>query len=156
MLCGKIASGKTTYANRLCKELNAVILSEDEIKLAIFGSNYHHEHPKLFVKYSNAITDWLIRKSVELVKSGINVIIDSGFWGKANRVKTKTFFKEQNIKCEQHFLDISKQNRLKNIRKRNEEIKDGKLDSYLINEKSGLNCFFETPTDDEVDVRIKD
>ena len=36
LICGKICSGKSTYAKKLAKTHNAVILSVDEIMLAIF------------------------------------------------------------------------------------------------------------------------
>ena len=34
LTCGKICCGKTTYAQKLCKENNAILLSVDEITLA--------------------------------------------------------------------------------------------------------------------------
>ena len=37
LICGKICSGKSTYAARLKKETNAVLLSVDEIMLDLFG-----------------------------------------------------------------------------------------------------------------------
>ena len=44
MLCGKICSGKSTYANSISKQEKAVILSVDEITLALFGQ-YTGEKP---------------------------------------------------------------------------------------------------------------
>lgn len=35
MTCGKICSGKSTYAQKLSKKYNAVILSVDEITLSL-------------------------------------------------------------------------------------------------------------------------
>ena len=45
LLCGKICSGKTTYAQRLRTEKNAVILSCDELMLTLFpqGAGEHHD-----------------------------------------------------------------------------------------------------------------
>lgn len=39
MVCGKICSGKSTYAECLRKKNNAVLLSIDEIMLAMFGQH---------------------------------------------------------------------------------------------------------------------
>jgi len=39
MTCGKICSGKSTYAKQICIENHAVILSVDEIMLSIFGQH---------------------------------------------------------------------------------------------------------------------
>ena len=37
MMCGRICCGKSTYARRLRTEINAAVLSIDEIMLAVFG-----------------------------------------------------------------------------------------------------------------------
>ena len=39
LICGKICSGKTTYAKSLIKEKSAVLLSVDEITIILFGPN---------------------------------------------------------------------------------------------------------------------
>ena len=44
MTCGKICCGKTTYANRLKEEMNAVILSIDEITLTLFPEGAREMH----------------------------------------------------------------------------------------------------------------
>ena len=47
LICGKICSGKSTYAEKLRMENKAVLLSIDEIMLALFGfyvGNKHDEY----------------------------------------------------------------------------------------------------------------
>ena len=44
LICGKICCGKTTYAQKLCNENNAVLLSVDEITLALFGQHCGDKH----------------------------------------------------------------------------------------------------------------
>ena len=39
LTCGKLGCGKTTYAKRLCAERGAVLLSADELMLALFGQD---------------------------------------------------------------------------------------------------------------------
>ena len=46
LMCGKICSGKTTYARKLREQNKAVILSADEIMLALFGSDAGDKHEK--------------------------------------------------------------------------------------------------------------
>ncbi|HOV25823.1 MAG TPA: AAA family ATPase [Pseudobacteroides sp.] len=36
IMCGKICSGKSTYSQKLKKEINAVVLSCDELMLSLF------------------------------------------------------------------------------------------------------------------------
>ena len=45
MTCGKICSGKSTYAQKLRLEYSAVILSVDEITLALFGNEAGRKLP---------------------------------------------------------------------------------------------------------------
>ncbi len=50
LICGKICCGKSTYAKRLQAENNAVLLSVDEIMLAVFGlyaGEKHDEYTEL-------------------------------------------------------------------------------------------------------------
>jgi len=44
MTCGRICSGKSTYARKLREEYNSVILSVDEIILALFGNDTGEKH----------------------------------------------------------------------------------------------------------------
>lgn len=74
MMCGKICSGKSTYARKLSKEHNAVILSVDEIILALFGQDAGDKHDE----YVARTEEYLYRKSVGIIESGINVIPASG------------------------------------------------------------------------------
>ncbi|MDR0818907.1 MAG: ATP-binding protein [Oscillospiraceae bacterium] len=39
LLRGKICGGKTTYAHKLMTQINAALLSADEIMLAMFGQD---------------------------------------------------------------------------------------------------------------------
>ena len=39
LICGKLCCGKTTYAKRLAKEIQAVRLSCDDIMLSLFGKD---------------------------------------------------------------------------------------------------------------------
>lgn len=50
MTCGKLCSGKTTYAKKLQKESKAVILSVDEIMLALFGQDAGEKHDDMCVR----------------------------------------------------------------------------------------------------------
>lgn len=39
LMCGKICSGKTTFAQKLRKEIKGVVLSVDEITLSLLGQD---------------------------------------------------------------------------------------------------------------------
>ena len=50
LICGKICCGKTTYAKKLVKEQNTVLLSCDEITLALFGQYIGEKHDEIVEK----------------------------------------------------------------------------------------------------------
>ena len=79
MTCGKICSGKSTYAQKLRLEYKAVILSVDEITLALFGN----EAGEKLDDYVCRAEKYLYDKSIEIIETGTNVILDWGFWTKS-------------------------------------------------------------------------
>jgi predicted kinase len=152
LICGKIGSGKTTYANKIRNE-NTVNFSQDEINLAIFGSNFYLEHPDLYAKYTDKICDYALKKALEIARAGCDVIIENGFWTREERDRLKEFYRGGGVDCELHYIDTPEKRRLLNIKNRNDKIISGKLDFYLAHEKD-IYHNFEAPTDDEIDVRV--
>jgi len=153
LICGKIGSGKTTYANKICKELNAVNFSQDEPNITIFGTDFYLEQPDLFSKYSDKICEWVQTKALEIAQAGANVVIENGVWTKQERDYLKKFYRDGGVNCELHYIDTPEEQRLLNIKKRNQQIINGKLDFYLVQEKD-IYHDFEVPSDDEIDVKI--
>ena len=154
MTCGKICSGKSTYAERLRKENNAVLLSIDEIMLAMFGQYVGEMHDE----YVARTEKYLFGKSLEIVESGINVVLDWGVWTKAERTEAREFFKSRGIDYELHYIDVSDEVWRERIAKRNSAISKGELDAYYVDENlaAKFGAIFEPPADEKIDVRIKD
>lgn len=150
--CGKICSGKTTYAEKQRKELSAVILSVDEIMLAMFEFGAGEKHDE----YVERIKAYLYNKSAELIETGINVILDWGLWTKSERRYTSEFYKSRNIDYEIHFLNISHEEWAKRINMRNSLVISGKTSSYIVDEGliEKVNALFEMPDINEIDVWI--
>ena len=91
MTCGRICCGKSTYARRLSAELGAAVLSVDEIMLAVFGQYAGDKHDE----YVEKLKRYLLNKSAELIGSGINVILDWGFWTMDERRAAREFYAVQ-------------------------------------------------------------
>ena len=89
--CGKVCSGKTTYAKSLCKEQRAVLLSVDEAMLTIFGNDAGQMHDE----YTECIKTYLKKSAAEAVKNGINVVMDWGLWTKRERKVKRAYFQEK-------------------------------------------------------------
>ena len=154
LICGKIGSGKTSYANKLTKQINAVNISQDEIMLSLFGAELYYNQPKKYQKYSSEVEQYVKRKAGEAAKAGATVICENGFWSRSERDELRKFYNDMGVFCELHYIDTPEEVRLQNIRCRNQKILQGQLLFYLTDEND-INHFFEIPTENEINVRVK-
>ena len=86
LMVGLPGSGKTTLAKRLEEETGAVRFTPDEWHLFLFGDDFHHpeEHALHDERHSRVeALQWDLGK--KLLKKGISVILDYGFWAKEER-----------------------------------------------------------------------
>lgn len=153
MTCGRICSGKSTYAKALSKEKKAVILSVDDITLALFGQQAGDK----LDEYVERCERYFFDKSLEIVSLGINVILDWGFWTKRERSYAKGFYAANGVECEFHYIDIPDDEWKRRIDKRNKQTgRDGKC-AYYVDEglAKKADSIFERPDKSEIDVHIK-
>jgi predicted kinase len=108
MIHGFLGAGKTTFAKKLEKETGATRFSPDEWMVEHYGTN-----PPVgkFQEYYEKL-DKLIWKEIErLVADGRDVIMDFGFWDRAERDKTRAFAKDAeaeailyNLQCTENVM----------------------------------------------------
>lgn len=99
VLCGLPASGKTTFAHKLVKSKNAILLSEDEWMEALVQS-YYNENLR------NRIMDLQVNVAMKILSSGVNVVMDAGYWGKSQRDQLRQMAKFVNAKFELHYMKV--------------------------------------------------
>lgn len=151
LICGKICSGKSYYANKLKERVNAVILSPDEATYDLINN----EQGEFYNVFCERLIKYMNKKCIEIVNAGANVIYERGLWSKEAREKVKQFFKENDIETELHYVHVSEENWKKQIDERNKRVAEGNgksdfyLDEGLMNK---LVSKFEEPTEDEVDI----
>lgn len=150
LICGKICSGKTTYAKKLAKELKAVRLSCDEITLSLFGHDIGEYHDMMVER----TMDYLFKKSIEIHETGISVIMDLGFWQRAERREADDFYSRHGISPQWHYIDTPNDVWMKGITKRNAAILRGETPDYYVDEglAKKFDRLFEPPERDEIDV----
>ena len=150
IICGKVCAGKTVYAQKLMKETNAALLSSDEVISSLFHPNENEHHDKIIKN----VHGYLLNKSVEILGCGADVILDWGFWTKAERTHISEFYSDKNIQTQWHYLDVSQEKWLKNIEQRNQDVSEEKTTDYYVD--SGLlqklESLFEVPEKEEIDV----
>ena len=128
MMCGRICSGKSTYAERLRKEQRAVVLSVDEITLALFDGNTGSKHGE----YVERAEKYLYAKSLEILECNINVVLDWGFWTRAERDFAREFYGSRGIEFEFICIGISDEEWQRRIAKRNaKEVQRNKISVQL-------------------------
>lgn len=142
-LCGKICAGKSTHARKLRDELPAVVLNTDELTLAI-----PFEHDVVYP----IVRDYLMRKAVEIVRAGADVVMDFGFWLRADRDHAKTFFAEAGVELEWRYVSVTDEEWKRNIAVRNQKVLSGEENSYFVDEGLAGKCLrlFEEPAPGEL------
>ena len=151
LICGKIASGKSYYANQLKETEHAVILSVDELTFDMFDN----EQGELYDDRAKRAQQYLLKKSIEFVKAGCNVILDWGFWQRDFRIKIEQHLQSNDITTQWHYVDVDEVSWEKNIKERNTRIEQGQGGSdFYVDEglKQKLLSYWDEPTKDEIDV----
>ena len=144
LICGKICCGKSTYTETLRRERHAAVLSCDDLTLALFDEQLGNDHERVTQKAQS----YLLQRARELLKLGVPVILEWGFWTKESRKSASRFFREQGFETEWHYLDISEEAWRRNIQKRNET-----GGGYFVDENLMKKCeeLFEAPGPEEID-----
>lgn len=151
LLCGRICSGKTAYARALReKEPRLVVLSCDDLMLTLFpeGAGEHHD------RLSRRARMYLFGLSLDLLRSGADVILDWGFWTRAWRDEARDFYARHGVDCAMHCIDPSPEVWRRHIQARNEAVRRGEETAYFVDEGllAKLESLFEPPQDDEIDL----
>ena len=114
--CGKMGAGKTTCSRSVALENAAVLLSEDEWLAAHYPGHINSFDD--YIKYASQIKPFVRTLVSDILKSGIDVVMDFP----ANTVSQRQWFKRlcDSTPCthELIFLDFSDQQCLANIAKR--------------------------------------
>jgi predicted kinase len=149
LIVGLPCSGKTTLAKKLEKKLPALRLTPDEWQISLFGQDA--EDPEHDSRHSliEAMLWNIAKKTLEL---GSNVVLDFGFWAREEREDYRLRAKQLGAGSEIHFLDVSEDELLMRLKKRN---KQPSQESFLITEQAMKPwiAFFQKPTPDERDRR---
>ena len=154
LLCGRLCCGKSTYAAKLCREGRAVTLSVDEVMLALFGPYAGERHDL----YAARTEGFLLEKSLELVRAGVDVVLDWGPWQKEKRTAIRDFYVSRGIPFELHALEVDDATWRARIETRNRDVAHGACDAYPVDENllAKFASRYEPPDPSEVDVWVTD
>jgi predicted kinase len=121
LLCGFVGSGKTTYAQHLEKS-GVVRLSVDEWVYERYGRHGvaypEHEYPNHEAEARRELDARLI----DLLRSGGSVVLDYGFWSRADRDRYKRLAEENGAKWRLLYFKVSEAVARDRLRQRNNRI----------------------------------
>lgn len=130
LICGRICCGKTTYAHQLRKAQKAVLLSCDEVMLSVLDE-YLGERHEVYAARTEA---YLLQKSLEILETGIPVVLDWGPWTADGRNRLKAFYKAHGHDCEVHAIQLNEQEWQRRIAARNTAVDAGLCQAYHVDE----------------------
>jgi len=149
LMVGLPCSGKTTLAQKLEYELPALRLNLDEWHIRLFGQDA--EEPEHDARHS-LIEAQLWNIAGRALELGTNVILDYGLWAREEREEYRSRAKQLGAGSEVHYLDVSEDELLRRLEKRNSRPSQ---ESFIIAEEvmKPWIAFFQKPTPDELERR---
>jgi len=122
LMVGLPCSGKTSRAKILETEYNALLLTTDKWHIKLFGDDaIDPDHDKRHENVEEIL--WEIAQRV--LTLGIDVILDFGFWAKAERIYFKNKSRELGVTFKIHFMDVPTEELYKRLDKRNNDLPEG-------------------------------
>jgi len=151
LIIGNTGSGKTTYSNELRKETNGIVFSIDKWNRTLFLPDKEPDDGlEWFLERIDRAESIIMNLIKQLEISKTDSILDLGFSKYEHREKFRKFADYHRYDLTIHFLDISKEIRLKRVMKRNEE--KGKTYEFEVTKENFdfMENWFEKPDDMEM------
>lgn len=142
LVCGLPGAGKTTLARTLTLELDAVRLCPDEW-LADLGFDLFDESAR------DRVEQRLWALAEDLVAVGATVVLENGFWGRAERDEKRLHARALGVPVELRYLDVPLEELQRRVAARNNVSGSVVVPVELLSEYQGM---FEAPTQAELDL----
>lgn len=118
LLCGKIASGKSTLANSLKAEQAAILLTEDHWLSRLYPDQIHSVAD--YVKLSKRLRDVVGPLVIDMLKARINVVLDFPANTPADRHWLRSLAATAQASHSLHFIDVDDETCRARLHLRNE------------------------------------
>ena len=151
LIVGNTGSGKTTYSNELKRETNGIIFSIDTWNNTLFLPDKKPDDGlEWFLERIDRAEKMIMDLVKQLENSKTDSILDLGFSKFEHREKFRKFADLNGYELKTHFLDISKETRLRRVLKRNNE--KGQTFEFEVSKEDFdfMESWFEKPTEREL------
>jgi len=145
LLCGKIASGKSTLSAKLGSLPGTIIVSEDQWLAALFANEMQSISD--YVQYSSRLRKAMKPHLVLLLKAGLSVVLDFPANTQTNREWMMSIIKESGASNRLHYLKVSDDVCKARLRARNAE--GGHEFAVSDQQFETITRYFSEPTADE-------
>ncbi len=151
LIVGNTGSGKTTYSNKLKIKTNGIIFSIDKWNNTLFlADKKPTDGLEWFLERIDRAEKMIMDLVQQLENSNTDSILDLGLSKFEHREKFRKFATLNSYELKTHFLDISKETRLKRVMKRNNE-KGATFEFEVSKENFGfMEGWFEKPSEKEM------
>jgi predicted kinase len=146
LMCGLPCSGKTTAARAIEAERPALRLTPDEWIRQLYGAGISGE---ALDGARDPVERVLWQLAERVLVLGVDVILDFGFWSRAEREEFRLRAAGLGARSELHFLDVPEEELLRRLEVRNADLPAGafRLDRAQLQAWFEL---FEPPDDGEL------
>lgn len=151
LLCGKIASGKSTLAKSIATEHSAILLSEDQWLSRLYPDEIKSVAD--YVRLAYRIRDIIGPLVIDMLKAGMCVVLDFPANTLADRQWLRSLADDAQVKHRLHFLDVEDDICLARLHARNERAEH---DFAATDAQFRLiTRYFQTPhTDEGLDILV--
>ncbi len=146
LMVGLPCSGKTTLARKLEAERRALRLTPDEWQVQLFGQDV--EQPEHNARH-DLIEAMLWELAARALALGTSVILDFGFWARAEREEFRRRAKQLGCASEVHFLDVPEHELMRRLETRNAQMSQNVFHIPKELMKPWI-AFFQAPDPDEL------
>jgi len=151
LIVGNTGSGKTTYAQKLKEETQALIFSIDKWNKTLFLADKKEEDGlEWFLERIERAESMILDLVIQLEAAGTDSILDLGLSKFDHREKFRKFADEHGFEIKLHFLDVPKAIRWERVVQRNNE--KGDTFEFEVSEDNFnfMESWFEKPEGEEL------
>lgn len=151
LIHGFVGAGKTTFAQKLEFEKRAVRYSHDEWMCERFGPNPPAEK---FEEYRQIVTDEIKQQTAERLSRGQDVILDFGFWKRADRDAYRAWAAMMDVECILYFINADPDVMKERVLQRTVDLPQGQL----VIDENAIELFktrFEPLASDEAHILVR-
>lgn len=152
LLTGKIASGKTAWAQRFAKRENAVLLSCDTLMLSLFDECLGPRHNDTERRCLN----FLCSVAADTALCGTDALLDSGLSTRASRAAAREYFAQRGAETVTVYFRLPEDLRAQRLEERNARLANSTKREYIIDTAlcARLDAKYEEPGAGEYDLII--